>query len=426
MVSPTRPIKILALTSKGAALARRLSLGLPGASSWLPQAQAGEPGDLIFPELAQAFREAFEQGDNLVCVMAAGIVVRGIAPYLKGKDTDPAVVVVDEAGQFAVSLLSGHLGGANELARRVAKVLGGTPVITTATDVHGLPALDVLAVEHGLTIDNLAGVRPIHMALLEGRPVRLVDPEGVLSGELSAYPELFSLEPDLDRALTGPGPTVYVGFRERDWPPEWLRLRPRNLVAGMGCHKGTPAEELVEFIKQTFKQEGLSLLSLKALATIEAKKEEPGLRMAARSLGVEFLWFTATELKDIPVPNPSPRVARHMQVASVSEAAALKAGGAELIVTKQKSPQRHPGGGPGRLAVVSLGPGFADYLIPRAKTGPGRGPGGGGLPDLYRPGASPVDHPGSGGHRHEGRSEALPAGPGPGPGRAKGGPGLQR
>jgi cobalt-precorrin 5A hydrolase len=338
MDSPAPPIKILALTSKGAALARRLSLGLPGASSWLPQAQAGEPGDLTFFRLAEAFREAFEQGDNLVCVMAAGIVVRGIAPYLKGKDTDPAVVVVDEAGQFAVSLLSGHLGGANELARRVAKVLGGAAVITTATDVQGLPALDVLAVEHGLTIENLPEVRMISMALLEGRPVRLVDPEGFLSGELSAYPELFSVEPDLDRALSGPGPAVYVGFRERDWPPEWLRLRPRNLVAGMGCHKGTPAEELVEFIKQTFKQEGLSLLSLQALATIEAKKEEPGLRMAARSLGVEFLWFTATELKDIPVPNPSPRVARHMQVASVSEAAALKAGGAELIVTKQKSP----------------------------------------------------------------------------------------
>ncbi|MDO9070172.1 MAG: cobalamin biosynthesis protein, partial [Deltaproteobacteria bacterium] len=158
------------------------------------------------------------------------------------------------------------------------------------------------------------------------------------SGELSAYPELFSLEPDLDRALTGTGPTVYVGFRERNWPREWLRLRPRNLVAGMGCHKGLPGEELLAFIRHTFEQGKLSLLSLKALATIEAKKDEPGLRMAARSLGVEFLWFTATELKDIPVPNPSPRVARHMQVASVSEAAALKAGGVALIVTKQKSP----------------------------------------------------------------------------------------
>jgi cobalt-precorrin 5A hydrolase len=338
MVSQERPIKILTLTSQGAALARRLCLDLPGAECRLPEALAGEPGDQAFSKLSDVFREAFAQRHNLVCVMAAGIVVRGIAPYLKGKESDPAVVVVDEAGRFAVSLLSGHLGGANQLARRVAKVLGGTAVITTATDVHGLPALDVLAVAHGLTIENLAGVRPIHMALLEGRPVRLVDPEGFLSGELSAFPELFRLEPDLDRALTGPGPTVYAGFRERDWPREWLRLRPRNLVAGMGCHKGTPPEELVDFIKQTFQQAGLSLLSLKALATIEARKQEPGLRMAARSLGVEFLWFTATELKDIPVPNPSFRVARHMQVASVSEAAALKAGGVELIVTKQKSP----------------------------------------------------------------------------------------
>ena len=338
MVSPLRPIKILALTPKGAALARRLSRGLPGALSWLPKALAGEPGDLVFPRLSEAFREAFDRGENLVCVMAAGIVVRGIAPYLRGKDTDPAVVVVDEAGRFAVSLLSGHLGGANDLARRVAQVLGGTAVITTATDVQGLPALDVLAAAHGLTIENLTGVRPIHMALLEGRPVRVVDPHGFLSGLLSTHPELFTPEPDLDQALTGRGPAVYVGFRERPWPPEWLRLRPRNLVAGMGCHKGTPGEELADFIRETFQQAGLSLLSLKALATIEAKKEEPGLQMAARSLGVEFLWFTAMELEDIPVPNPSPAVARHMKVASVSEAAALKAGGVELVVTKQKSP----------------------------------------------------------------------------------------
>ena len=338
MDSPIRPIKILALTQKGAALARRLARGLEGAQCWLPEALAEEPGELICHKLAQAFQEAFADNDNLVCVMAAGIVVRGIAPYLKGKDTDPAVVVVDETGRFAISLLSGHLGGANELARRVARGLGGTAVITTATDVHGLPALDLLAVEHGLIIENLAGVRPVHMALLAGRPVRVVDPEGVLYNEVSTYPELFSLDPDLDWALAGPGPAVYVGFRERDWPPEWLRLRPRNLVAGMGCHKETPVEELLAFIRKTFGQERLSLLSLKALATIEAKKDEPGLRMAARSLGVEFLWFTATELKDIPVPNPSPAVARHMQVASVSEAAALKAGGVELVVTKQKSP----------------------------------------------------------------------------------------
>jgi cobalt-precorrin 5A hydrolase len=337
MKAPARPIKILALTPQGAALARRLGRGLAGASAWLPEALAGEPGDLAFSNLSEVFQEAFAQGKNLVCVMAAGIVVRGIAPFLKSKAADPAVVVVDEAGRFAVSLLSGHLGGANELAREVAKVLGGTPVITTATDVQGLPALDVWAAAKGLTIENLPEVRAIHIALLSGRPVRVVDPQGFLAEPVAAYPELFSLEPDLDRALADRGPTVYVGFRERDWPPEWLRLRPRNLVAGMGCHKGTPAAELVDFIKRTFEQEGLSLLSLKALATIAAKKEEAGLKMAARSLGVELLWFTASELKGMPVPHPSTRVARHLGVGSVSEAAALKAGGVELIVTKRKA-----------------------------------------------------------------------------------------
>ncbi len=337
MASPTRPIKILALTPKGAAVARRLVQGLPEARCYLPRTLTGEAADdLAFDRLTEAFRGAFEEGENLVCIMAAGIVVRGIAPYLKNKAADPGVVVVDEAGRFAVSLLSGHLGGANDLARRVAAVLGGTAVITTATDVQGLPALDVWALAQGLTIENLPEVRAVQMALLRGQPVRVADPQGFLDDLVSAYPELFTSESDLDQALAESGPAVYAGFRERPWPPEWLRLRPRNLVAGMGCHKGTPASELLDFIKLTFRQEELSLLSLKALATIEAKKAEPGLQQAARSLGVEFLWFTAADLEAVAVPNPSPRVARHLGVMSVSEAAALKAGGVELIVPKRK------------------------------------------------------------------------------------------
>jgi len=333
----TRPIRVVALTPEGAALARRLCRKLPGAQCWLPPAQAGGGGGQTFNSLSQVFQEAFERGENLLCIMAAGIVVRSLAPFLKGKALDPGVVVVDEKGQFAVSLLSGHLGGANELARRVAGLLGGTPVITTATEVQGLPALDLLAVQKGLTIEDLAAVRGIHMALLEGRLIRVVDPDGFLAESLAGYPGLFSHEPDLDTALGQEGPTVYVGFRERPWPPGWLILRPRNLVAGMGCHKGTPAQEIIDFIKETFHQEGLSLLSLKALATIAAKKAEAGLKEAARSLGVKLIWFTAAELETIRVPHPSRQVARHLGVESVSEAAALKAGGVELLVGKRKA-----------------------------------------------------------------------------------------
>jgi cobalt-precorrin 5A hydrolase len=318
-------------------LARRLCRGLAGSQCWLPRGQAGnDSGIKAFDNLVAVFQETFEQGENLVCIMAAGIVVRSISPYLRGKEIDPAVVVVDEAGKFAISLLSGHLGGANDLARKVAQILGGTPVITTATDVRGLPALDSLAAELGLVIENPDAVRGVHMALLSGQPVRVVDPDGFLADLLKENPGLFMGEDDLDAALAGEGPGVYVGFRERDWPPGWLILRPRNLVAGMGCHKGTPAREILDFLKKIFRKERLSLKSLIALATIEAKKEEPGLRQAAAQLGVEFIWFTKEELQKITVPNPSKQVARHLGVLSVSEAAALKAGGGELILPKVK------------------------------------------------------------------------------------------
>jgi cobalt-precorrin 5A hydrolase len=334
-----RPIRVAALTPGGAALARKLCQLLPRAQCWLPRSLAGEtPGIHGFERVATVLAEALRTREDLVCIMAAGIVVRSIAPHLQGKDVDPAVVVVDEAGQFVVSLLSGHLGGANELARQVARLLDATPVITTATDVQGLPALDQIAAERGLALENLSAVRPVHLALLAGHPVPLWDPYGYLADLAAARPELFQLIVDQKAAPITAGPGVYVDCRERPLPPDWLILRPRNLVAGMGCHRGTPTQELLDFIKNTFQQEGISLRSLQTLATIEARRDEPGLKDAARSLGAEFIWFTAAQLQNLAVPNPSPHAARHLGVPSVSEAAALKAGGVELMVPKRKSP----------------------------------------------------------------------------------------
>ncbi len=337
MVGAIKPIRVVALTPAGTRLAQRLCQSLAGAACWLPTSRA-EPGTQSFDSLDTVFAEAFAQGVSLVCIMAAGIVVRKLAPLLQGKDQDPAVVVVDEGGRFAVSLLSGHLGGANVLARRVAEALGGTPVITTATDVQGLPALDLLAAQRGLVIENLGEVKEVSMALLSGQPVRLVDPHGLLTPALEGHLHLFHRVDDVEAALAGgPQPTVYVGYQERPWPKAWLRLRPRNLIAGVGCHKGTPASEILAFLEKTFRQAGLALLSLKALATIAVKKDEPGLAEAARRLNVELLWFTAEELEKVPVPTPSAQAARHVGARSVSEAAALLAGKGELLVPKQKS-----------------------------------------------------------------------------------------
>ena len=330
---------IISLTPAGSRLGRRIAQKMPEAVFWVPVAcHPNYPEAQSLDDLKSLFSEAFLANHPLICIMATGIVVRHLAPLLKGKDVDPAVVVVDEAGRFAISLLSGHLGGANDLARTVGNLIGAVPVITTATDVQGLPALDTLAPRLGLRLENLRAVKEIHMALLRGQPVRLVDPESLLQSELSDYQGLFELLPETTDAFQKPGPAVYVGCRDYQWPEGWLRLRPKNLMAGMGCNKGTPVEEVLELVEHTFGRCKLSLLSLHTLATVDAKKAEPGLLAAAQRLGVNFTWYTKEELQQIQVPNPSAMVQRHMGVASVCEAAALKAAGSTmLLVPKQKT-----------------------------------------------------------------------------------------
>jgi len=341
MARPDPPVVgIVALTPQGAALGRRLHESMPGAELWLPEAFGPEyPEARAFRSLKDVFAGAFRNACPLICIMAAGIVVRHVAPLLRGKDRDPAVVVMDEAGRFAISLLSGHLGGANDLARSLAALLGATPVITTATDVQGLPALDALAARLGWGLENLPAVKDIHLALLKGQKVRLVDPGGCLGRELPGQEDYFQSQPESPETLARPGPAVYVGCREYPWPPGWLRLRPRNLAAGVGCNKGTPAAEILALMTDVFARFRLSLRSLHCLATIAAKKSEPGLVAAAQHLGVTLVWYTAEELQEVPVPNPSAMVQRHMGVASVCEAAALKAaGGKTLLIPKQKTP----------------------------------------------------------------------------------------
>lgn len=236
MSEPARRTRVVALTPRGGALARDLAQALPRAGCWLPRPlAAGDPKVQTFDRVATVFQEAFQRGENLVCIMAAGLVVRGIAPHLQGKDQDPAVVVVDEAGRFAVSLLSGHLGGANDLARQVAQILKATPVITTASDVQGLPALDLAAKRAGLAIEDLTAVSQAQMALLSGLKLWLVDPDGYLADVAAAYPGLFIRENHLDTALAGGWPGVYVGFRERAWPKHWLVLRPGTWWRGSGA-----------------------------------------------------------------------------------------------------------------------------------------------------------------------------------------------
>lgn len=332
-------LALYALTPQGAATARRLAAGLPGAQVFLPQALA-QPGEQGFARLTQALAANFSAYEGHVVLAATGIVVRALAPLLAHKAQDPAVVVVDQEGRFAISLLSGHLGGANDLARRAAAILGGQPVITTATDLAGLPALELLAAELGLAVENLPALAGAGMALLRGDVLPVRDPEGWLWPVLQErWPGLCRQVDDEEAAGLRGQPLVWVGWQVLTPPPAWLVLRPPALALGLGCNRGTSVEEMEFFLAQTLARQGFAPLAMACLASVEAKRDEAGLLELARRLDVELIFYSAQELAGVEAPNPSPTVLRHMGVASVCEAAAiLAARGGPLLLPKHKSP----------------------------------------------------------------------------------------
>lgn len=180
-------IGIWAITPNGVRLAERLRQAFPGASVYLSAATHPMPAALPaarFERLSAAVSEQFGRHDGHLFIMSTGIVVRMIAPLLRDKTVDPAVVVIDELGIHAISLVAGHIGGANALARRAAEAIDAVPVITTATDINQLPSIDTLACELGIAIENPGAIKHVSMAFLTGRPVRLHDPFGLVRDRL--------------------------------------------------------------------------------------------------------------------------------------------------------------------------------------------------------------------------------------------------
>ena len=332
---PIPDTAIYAVTEKGVRLGRVLAAALPGQLYAL--ARLNVPDAVPFVSLARLVADTFAAHRAHIVVCACGIAVRAIAGHLRDKAADPAVVCLDDAGRFAISLLSGHLGGANELARRVAGLTRAVPVVTTATDAAGAPAIELLARDLGLPLDNPVATRRINAALAAGDPVAVFDPLGLFSPpeettgrhfEWVAAPE--QVAPD--------APLVLVDWRTGPQTPTRLFLRPRVLTAGVGCRRGTPAADILALLDQVCRERRLAPGSLAALASIEAKRDEAGLLEAARILGLDIIFFTAGQLADISVPHPSKMVAKHMGVDSVCEAAAILAtGGGRLLAPKTRT-----------------------------------------------------------------------------------------
>lgn len=335
-------IAIWALTPGGAILGERISRVYPEAVLFLPDTLPSKTDATTFTVFSETLAREFERFGGHVFIMATGIVVRMIAPLLVDKTRDPAVVVMDERGLHAISLISGHIGGANSLTIDLAKRVGVEPVITTATDLNTLPAIDVMAVENGLRIENPGAIRHVSMALLKKAPVWLWDPLGVFRDPPSAFRKVDPPSPKAlkDQVEEHPAAGVLVSDIHVDLPPEILVLRPASLVAGMGCNRHTAVQEMEALLGSTLAAFQLAPKSLVAIATVDIKKDEAGLLELSRRLAVPLIFYTREELQSVQaVPSPSETVQKHIGVQSVCEAAALLGAKTEtLVVPKQKTP----------------------------------------------------------------------------------------
>ena len=334
------------LTPEGKRLAEKLS--------------ASRPGPLFGKEnFKENLQKGFLEYDYLVCIMATGIVVRILAPLISHKTSDPGVVVLDQRGRYAISLLSGHLGGANDLAREMAAVSGGQPVITTATDVAGELSFDTFAKKYSMAIENIGVLKQISGALLEGRSVNVVTDLPLDEG---SWPELtrgidegkFHLCPTGLAASSGhyylssalPTVVIHEGFsfseeQMKSLAAPVLYLRPRTICAGIGCKRNMDGDPIREALLATLKKEGLSPLSLKCISTIPLKADEPGILSTAEELNVPLVVIPTEEIEKLDIDrlgiNRSEYVEQHTGVLSVSTASSyLAAGRGEILVDKAK------------------------------------------------------------------------------------------
>lgn len=344
-----KPLAIYAITRHGIEIAGRLQRALPAADVYVSNKLSGEApaGALPLPlPMGPALARTFTAYDCHVLIISVGAVVRMIAPLLQDKKIDPAVVCVDDAARWSICVLSGHVGRGNQFALRVAEILGAQAVITTASDVRGTLTVDILGRDLGWTLDDAdRNVTRGCAAVVNAAPVLFVQETG--------QPDWWPLDQPLPEgvsyatSLEGVDPRAYEilliasdRMLERTHPEHFARAvvyRPKSLVLGLGCDKATPPELVERGVRRLLEKQGLALASVRAIATIDLKRDEPALTALNRKFGWPLHTYAAAELDVVPgVENPSAMVKKHVGTSAVAEPAALLAAGAvRLLVPKQ-------------------------------------------------------------------------------------------
>ncbi len=335
------PLAVVSLTKGGTALGARLAPAL-GGTFFAPARFADDTATAYTSPVADLIRDLWHTTDRLLLIMPVGVAVRSVAPLLEDKTTDPGIVALDEAGMWAVAVAGGHRGGANDLARAVAAITGGDAVVTTASDVQGVPALDLLGKDDGWTIANPEMLTQAAAALVNGDPVACYQEAG--SRDWVSHPEAAALRfvPDLAAVENATYPVALViTARDAATLPEVIQAKsviyhPPCLAVGVGCARGVPAEAIAAAVEGVLREHGLAPAAIRSLASIDVKADEAGLLGYADRIGVPIHFFPADALNGVAVPSFSPAAMKAVGAQGVAEPAALLAAGvADLRVPKQ-------------------------------------------------------------------------------------------
>ncbi|MFD7520644.1 cobalt-precorrin 5A hydrolase [Paenibacillus chitinolyticus] len=295
---------------------------------------------MLFPALFPAYK-------GIICIISLGAVVRMIAPLLQDKKKDPGIVVIDDKGEHVISVLSGHLGGANELAREVAAAMGARAVITTASDVQKTIAVDLFGRRFGWEWESADKLTPVSASVVNEEPVAVV----IESGEPGWWtldtpvpPNIRSYGSVQEALEAAPHAALVVTHRllspaEQAILSNGVLYRPKVIVLGIGCNRGTPAEEIEEVIASTLAELDFSIRSVKTVCTINLKADEEGLLAVCGKYGWPLVTYTPEELNEMPMEQPSPTVFKYTGAYGVSEPAVQRyiGGSVPLALVKKKS-----------------------------------------------------------------------------------------
>ena len=335
-------VSVLAITKNGINIGVKLKELFPNWNIFAPVKLSNENNDIVWysEPTTDKIIELFKNSNALICLFSLGAVIRLIAPHLKDKKTDPAVIVIDDKTNFVISVLSGHIGGANELTQEISEKLNALPVITTAADVNKTIAVDLVGREFGWKIDDETTVTKIsaHMVNAESIGVFQQTNDQKWYKQLPKNVTIYNNLEELKKSNSKAHLIISDEIIDNELSQESVIYRPQSLVIGIGLHWDTTKDTIKEGIEHCLKKFNLSSKSIAKLVSIKKPEDVQGLIDLGKEMQVPVEYVDREELAEIITPNPSTTVKAFEGTASVSEAAAIKVSKGELIVEKQKFP----------------------------------------------------------------------------------------